>query len=188
MLTELAAGNHRSGDGDGDGWVAPLRSTAEALPIRSAQLDLVTAFNSVHHFDLRRFLAEARRVLRPGGQLVVYTRTPEQNARTVWGRYFPGFVEHERRLHSKPALRAAIRQTRGLRLAGTKTFRHTRSSTRQRLAIQAEGHHYSTFALYSPDELQAAIAAFFARLPSAGVSWVDEHLMVVARRSHGTER
>jgi SAM-dependent methyltransferase len=178
MLAELTARN------DGGGRVAPLRSTAEALPIGSGRLDLVTSFNSVHHFDLGRFLAEATRVLRPGGRLFIYTRTPEQNARTVWGRYFPGFVEKERRLHRERALRAAIRQTRGLRLARVRTFSHARSSAPERLAAQAEGHHYSTFALYAPDELRAAVAAFLARLPSSEVSWTDEHLMVVARRGH----
>jgi SAM-dependent methyltransferase len=179
MLAELQAGNH------GRSWVAPLLSGAEVLPIRTGSLDLVTSFNSVHHLDLRRFLSEAARVLRPDGQLFIYTRTPEQNARTIWGRYFPGFVEHEQRLHGERALRAAVRQTRGLHLAGTRTFRHLRSSTRERLLAQAEGCHYSTFSLYAPDELSSAIATFLARLPGPEVSWVDEHLLVMVRRSRG---
>ena len=45
--------------------------------------------------DLGRFLAAGARVLKPGGLLFIYTRTPQQNARTIWGRYFPGFTEHE---------------------------------------------------------------------------------------------
>ena len=87
MLAELQAGNR------GPGWVAPLLSTAEELPVRSDSLDFVTSFNSVHHFDLGRFLAGVARVLRPGGQLFVYTRTPEQNAHTILGQYFPGFTD-----------------------------------------------------------------------------------------------
>ena len=176
MLAELQARN------DGATWVAPLRSAAEVLPIRTGSLDLVTSFNSVHHFDLRRFLADAARALRPGGQLFVYTRTPAQNARTIWGRYFPGFMEHERRLYGERALRSAVRQTSELLLDGTRTFRHLRSSTRERLLAQVEGCHYSTFSLYSPDELSSAIATFLARLPGSEVSWVDEHLLVIARR------
>ena len=39
-----------------DGGVVPLLSTAEELPLRTTSLDLVTAFNCVHHFDLGRFL------------------------------------------------------------------------------------------------------------------------------------
>jgi len=182
MLAELPAGHY------GRARVAPLLSTAEELPLRTGSLDLVTAFNSVHHFDLGRFLAGAARVLRPDGRLAIYTRTPEQNARTIWGRYFPGFAQHEQRLHSERALRAAIRQTPGLALLGTRTFRHRRSSTAERLRAQAEGRHYSTFSLYLPDELADAITAFLARLPGQQVSWVDEHLLITARRSRRADR
>src|SRR5437763_4886870 len=113
MVAELKAAR----DGHAPG-VVPLRAAAEKLPLRAASLDLVTAFNCVHHFDLGRFLAAAARVLAPGGQLFLYTRTPQQNARTIWGQYFPGFTEHEQRLHSEAALRDAIRATSGLKLAG----------------------------------------------------------------------
>ena len=84
MLARLKAASQRHADE-----VAPLLAAAEELPLRAASLDLVTAFNCVHHFDLGRFLAAAARVLQPGGQLFIYTRTPQQNARTIWGRYFP---------------------------------------------------------------------------------------------------
>src|SRR5712691_8541288 len=174
MLAELKAGNHGHARG-----VVPLLSAAEELPLRTASLDLVTAFNCVHHFDLGRFLTAVARVLQPGGQLFIYTRTPQQNARTIWGRYFPGFTEHEQRLHSEAAFRDAVRRTDGLTVVATQTFKHPRSSTAGRLRAQAEGRHYSTFSLYPPDELRASIATFLARLPSPQVSWVDEHLLVV---------
>ena len=86
MLAQLKAGNRGHAGG-----VVPLLAVAEQLPLRTASLDVVTAFNCVHHFDLGRFLTSAARVLAPGGQLFIYTRTPQQNARTIWGRYFPGF-------------------------------------------------------------------------------------------------
>jgi SAM-dependent methyltransferase len=178
MLAQLRAGN----DGHGPG-VIPLVSAAEELPLRTASLDLVTAFNCVHHFDLSRFLIGVARVLKPDGQLFIYTRTPEQNARTIWGRYFPGFTEHEQRLHSEAAFRDAIWRTDGLRVVATQSFRHPRSSTAQRLTSQVQGHHYSTFSLYAPDELRASIAAFLGRLPTPEVSWIDEHLLVVVRGS-----
>ena len=160
--------------------MVPLLAAAEQLPLRAASLDLVTAFNCVHHFDLGRFLTAAARVLRPGGQLFIYTRTPQQNARTIWGRYFPGFTEHEQRLHSQAALLDAVRRTGGLTVTATQTFQQPRSSTAERLRAQAEGRHYSTFSLYPPQELTASIATFLARLPGPEVSWVDEHLLVVA--------
>ena len=174
MLAQLKAGNHGRALG-----IAPLLSTAEELPLRPACLDLVTAFNCVHHFDLGRFLAAVARVLAPGGKLFIYTRTPQQNARTIWGRYFPGFTEHEQRLHSEAAFRDAVRRTGGLKVVATQAFRHPRSSTARRLGAQAEGRHYSTFSLYTPEELRASIATFLARLPGPEVCWVDEHLLVV---------
>jgi SAM-dependent methyltransferase len=175
MLAQLAAGQHRHALG-----VAPLRAAAEQLPVRAASLDLVTAFNCVHHFDLGRFLAAAARVLRPGGQLFIYTRTPQQNARTIWGRYFPGFTGREQRLHSEAALRDAVRRAGGLSVVAAQAFRHRRSSTAGRLRAQAEGRHYSTFSLYTPEEFRAALATFLARLPGPEVCWVDEHLLIVA--------
>src|SRR6266699_1677919 len=164
--------------------VVPLLAAAEQLPVRAASLDVVTAFNCVHHFDLGPFLAAAARVLAPGGQLFIYTRTPQQNARTIWGRYFPGFTEHEQRLHSQAAIRDAVRRTGGLTMITAQTFQHPRTSTARRLQAQAEGRHYSTFSLYTPEELRTSIATFLARLPSAEVCWVDEHLLIVAGASH----
>ena len=178
MLAQLTAGTRSHAPG-----VVPLLAAAEELPLRAASLDLVTAFNCVHHFDLGRFLTAVARVLRPGGQLFIYTRTPQQNARTIWGRYFPGFTEHEQRLHSQAALLDAVRRTGGLTVAATQTFQQPRSSTAERLRAQAEGRHYSTFSLYPPQELSASIATFLARLPGPEVSWVDEHLLVVAGAS-----
>ena len=178
MLAQLTTGERGPAAG-----VVPLLAAAEALPLRAASLDVVTAFNSVHHFDLGRFLAAAARVLRPGGQLFIYTRTPQQNARTIWGRYFPGFTEHEQRLRSQAALCQAIGRAGGLTVAATQTLAHRRTSTPGRLRAQAEGHHYSTFSLYPTAELRAAITAFLARLPGPEVSWVDEHLLLVADRT-----
>jgi SAM-dependent methyltransferase len=170
MLAQLRAGDA--------GGVVPLLSAAEELPLRTASIDLVTAFNCVHHFDLARFLTAIARVLQPDGQLFIYTRTPQQNARTIWGRYFPGFTEHEQRLHGETVFRDAVKRT-GLTLVAAQTFQHPRTSTAERLRAQAEGRHYSTFSLYPPDELRAAIATFLARLPGPKVSWVDEHLLVI---------
>ena len=178
MLAQLRAASRGHAVG-----VVPLLAAAEQLPLRTASLDLVTAFNCVHHFGLARFLAAAARVLQPGGQLFIYTRTPQQNARTIWGRYFPGFTEHEQRLHSQAAIRAAVRRTEGLTMIAAQTFQHPRTSTAERLGAQAQGRHYSTFSFYTPQELRAATATFLARLPGPEVCWVDEHLLVIAAAS-----
>ena len=70
MLAQLRAARRGRALG-----VFPLLAAAEELPLRTASLDLVTVFNCVHHFDLARFRAAVARVLRPDGQLFIYTRT-----------------------------------------------------------------------------------------------------------------
>ena len=71
------------------------QSTVERLELEPGEYDFVSSFNAVHHFDFPAFLGKSRDGLAEDGRLFVYTRLPEQNSRSVWGRYFPGFVEKE---------------------------------------------------------------------------------------------
>jgi ubiquinone/menaquinone biosynthesis C-methylase UbiE len=48
-------------------------ASAEQLPLGDHGVDLVTVSLSFHWLDRSRFLAEAHRVLRPGGGLVIYS-------------------------------------------------------------------------------------------------------------------
>src|SRR3989442_8334410 len=88
-----------------------VTARAEALPYGAA-FDAVLTFNALHHLELDRFLAEAGRVLRPEGLLILYTRTPEQNRETIWGKLFPDFAAREGRLYTAAALRRAPQRGR----------------------------------------------------------------------------
>ena len=175
MLAHFKAASQRHADE-----VAPLLAAAEELGLRAASLDLVAAFNCVHHFDLGPFLAAAARVLAPGGQLFIYTRTPQQNARTIWGRYFPGFTEH-----GAGTLTARTRSaTPSGGPAGSPWPPHRPSTTRAPAQPGGSGPGQRPalldLSLYPPLELRAAIAPSWAALPSREVSWIDEHLLVIA--------
>ena len=50
-----------------------LVALAEAVPLRPRSVDLVTVAQALHWLELPEFYAEARRVLRPSGLLVVWT-------------------------------------------------------------------------------------------------------------------
>ena len=52
--------------------VSYLAAPAEALPLTDASFDLVSVCQAFHWFDQDRFLAEARRVLKPRGWLALY--------------------------------------------------------------------------------------------------------------------
>ncbi|MBV9849279.1 MAG: class I SAM-dependent methyltransferase [Armatimonadetes bacterium] len=55
-----------------DPLVVYLQADAEALPLADGAFDLITVALAFHWLDRARFLAEARRLLRPSGWLVIY--------------------------------------------------------------------------------------------------------------------
>jgi ubiquinone/menaquinone biosynthesis C-methylase UbiE len=54
------------------GHVLPVQGDSERLPFASGSFDIVTCANSFHHYPRQdRAVAEMRRVLRPGGRLMI---------------------------------------------------------------------------------------------------------------------
>ena len=170
-----------------------LVGAVETLPFRTASCDVMTCFNAVHHVDLARFADEASRVLTPSGQLVVYTRTPEQNRRTIWGHHFPEFAARETRLYGVKDLRSALQATGAFTSVRTQTVPWAVTTSLARLVEQATHYHYSTFRLYADDALRAAIDTFRQRVGQAfrdvtHITYDNNHLLVMAQRgrlNHG---
>lgn len=163
------------------GDVRAVRSASEQLPFATSSLDLVTTFNAVHHFELESFADEVARILKPGGHAFVYTRTPSQNASSIWGQRFPGFNERETRMYAEAHL---LEQLGHIGPATVRTFTFPRRATPARLTEQVRGHHYSTFSLYTDTELEAALEQFLDDLGDAEeVSWDDANILVHAQRA-----
>jgi SAM-dependent methyltransferase len=89
-----------------------LRHGAECLPVRDRSADLVAVAQAAHWFDLPRFYAEVRRVLRPGGLLALlayekFRITPAVDAvvdrfySAVVGPYWPPERAHIERGYRK---------------------------------------------------------------------------------------
>ena len=164
-----------------------LVGAVETLPFRTASCDVMTCFNAVHHVDLARFVAEASRVLTPSGQLVIYTRTPEQNRCTIWGRHFPEFATLETRLHGVNEVRAALQATGAFASVRAQTVPWAVTTSLSRLVEQATHYHYSTFRLYADDALRAAIDTFRQRVGQAfrdatRITHDNDHVLVMAQR------
>jgi ubiquinone/menaquinone biosynthesis C-methylase UbiE len=172
MLVRLAHGEDRHR-------IPAVACISERLPFAGASADFVTTFNAVHHFDLCQFVHELARVLKPGGDLFIYTRTPAQNANSIWGRHFPGFASHETRLHDEARFQHALSR---FDLVSMTRFEFTRRATRARLIDQVRHHHYSTFALYEPDALADALDEFLDNIgETTEHRWQDQNLLVHAR-------
>ncbi len=164
-----------------------LVGAVETLPFRAASCDAMTCFNAVHHFDLARFASEASRVLTRSGLLVLYTRTPEQNRQTIWGRYFPEFAALETRLHTVSELQRVLHATHFASVR-VQTIPWRVTTSLSRLLEQVTAYHYSTFRFYSPDRLQTALDTFERRVRDvcsdcSRITFDNDHLLVVAQRA-----
>ncbi|UCG87690.1 MAG: class I SAM-dependent methyltransferase [Gemmatimonadota bacterium] len=162
---------------------------AECLPFAPDTIDAVLTFNAIHHFNAASFLAGVGRVLRPGGKLIIYTRTPEQNRCTVWGTFFPRFAEKEDRLLTETELAAALDQTGAFGRAEPCAIPWKVETSLSRLIDQARGGAYSTFEFYSRLEFEEAVQVFERRVvehfkdPSRIMVQNDHLLAVAAARS-----
>ena len=161
---------------------SPASSTAEQLPVRHSSVDFITSFNAIHHFVPAGFVAEAAAALVPGGRLFVYTRTPQQNSQSLFGRLFPGFAERETRLLTKDSLCQLITDHPDLHLDEIRSLSFPRSASPERLSDQVLGRHYSTFSLYGATELGCALDTFLGRLEGTDIGWCDENTLIVASR------
>lgn len=85
------------------GRVGLLSFDAQALPFPDATFDLVLCYEALYYFpDADRFVAEAARVLRPGGELIVVNVNP------AWSGFNPS--PYSTRYHSATELAALLGQ------------------------------------------------------------------------------
>lgn len=95
-----------------EGRVALAHGSAESLPFPDAHFDKLLAANCVQFWDLPRALGEVRRVLRPGGTLLLGIRLRAPNE----GRFAsPGFREDEVTALHGPLARAGFTALRSER-------------------------------------------------------------------------
>lgn len=106
-----------------------IRSRAEELPVATSAFELVTTGLAFHWFDQPRFLAEAHRVLKPGGWLAIYNtafggRVRDCPAVEPWIRetYLARYPSPPRRAAAAP-VNAGIDAT-GFQVVGAEAFSH----------------------------------------------------------------
>ncbi len=158
------------------------------LKVQNEGLDAVFTFNAIHHFDPQLLMDKASQALTVGGHLFIYTRLRSQNARTIWGRYFPNFADREDRLYRPSEIESWKDDAGRLGVADVHHFRYRRSASLSDLLRQVRGRHYSTFSLYSDAALDRAITTFERtlrdRFPDPEhIEWADENIMVVYRKA-----
>lgn len=162
-------------------------AAVEEMSLPPNSLDCVFTFNAIHHFDVPEFLSKTAEAVREGERLFIYTRLPDQNERSIWGQYFPDFVERETRLYEMGELYRWIAESPTFAFEAATCFRFPRTSTLDRLTEQARTRHYSTFALYDEREFEDAVATFEREVcgefeDPGQIEWSDENVLIEARR------
>lgn len=163
-----------------------IQSGADDIPLGDESMDVIFTFNAVHHFNFQQFLKNAARIIKQTGFIFIYTRLQSQNATNIWGRYFPLFLEKEKRLFNLEKMKEMIQPVGSLTIDAVKDFQYRRSTTLEELLTRVKSRHYSTFSLYSEDELKESLREFEKKITHGfrdpgNIQWVDENIMLVLR-------
>lgn len=109
---------------------------AARLPFAAGAFDLLTVCQVFHWLDRARFMAEARRVLRAGGWMVVYDNyfSPRLNEDVKFGAWFDSYLARYPRPTRAPVSFTAEDAGRdGFRLHGRESYRNTINFSREGL-------------------------------------------------------
>ncbi len=114
----------------------------------------------------------------------MYTRLPSQNARNIWGRYFPHFSEKEDRLYEIDDVTEIVDSMDCISTESIKSFKFKRRSTLEWLVKKAKTKHYSTFSLYEKNELDGALQIFQENIcrqfqDTNQIEWFDENILFI---------
>jgi SAM-dependent methyltransferase len=142
---------------------------ADDLPFREGWFDAVTMRLVVHALGERRTgaLAEARRVLAPGGRLFIWTFAPDHFTGHHLRTYLPDLPAVDlARFPSAEDLTSELAGT-GFGDVQLRWFEQSGSVSRERAAEQLRHRHLSTIHLLPPEQVAAATARLEAEAAAA---------------------
>jgi ubiquinone/menaquinone biosynthesis C-methylase UbiE len=166
-----------------------IKSDINDSSLEDGSMDCIFTFNAIHHFDFVRFIENAARTIKKTGFIFIYTRLRSQNAKNIWGVYFPLFLEKEDRLYELGEMETMINSTNSLTIESIKNFKYKRSSTLKQLINKVKAKHYSTFSLYKKNELKDSLKKFRENIiknfsDPEQIEWFDENILLVLRHKN----
>jgi ubiquinone/menaquinone biosynthesis C-methylase UbiE len=154
---------------------------AEELPFRDGWFDRVVYMLAVHLLDRPLAFAEARRVLGPGGRVVIATFDRAHFDRYFLNGFFPSLADIDRaRFPAGDVLRDEL-EAAGFATPQLAVLRQEVVTDRDEVLRRIRGRHISTFQLLDEAEYGAGLARAEAELPERVVATRD-YLIAVADR------
>jgi SAM-dependent methyltransferase len=139
--------------------VASVAGTAEAVPMRDGSFVGAWASQVVHHVDdLPACASELRRVVRPGGPVMVRGTFKTTTGLVPWGRYFPEAVRIATELFPTLEEVSAVFSGAGLHPGAHDVIWQTTAASMSELAARIRLRADSTLELLTEDEFAAGMA------------------------------
>jgi len=144
--------------------VAYLEGSAEAIPLANGSCDLIVMFLSLHHVRDRAAAAhEIRRVLKPGGRVLIRSTLSDRMPVIDWHGWFDGAREAEMKMFPTTREVDAMFAAVGLRRLALDVVTERYADTLTEYAERLKTRTISTFEHLD----KAAIEAGFRRLDEA---------------------
>jgi SAM-dependent methyltransferase len=154
---------------------------AEELPFADEAFERAVMVSVAHHVDRPPAFAQARRVVEPGGRLVISNADPEGFGERWLMRYFPELLERElARFPTAEDLEVEL-EAAGFGPIELQRLRVPRSYSRARTLEKIRGKHISSFDLLTDEEYRAGLERVERELPDP-VEYTFRSLLVVAVR------
>jgi ubiquinone/menaquinone biosynthesis C-methylase UbiE len=153
---------------------------AEVLPFDDGAFERVTMTLVVHLLERPRAFLEARRVLVPGGRIVVATFDPAYFASFWLNGFFPSVHAVDRARFPTAAQLQTELTAAGFAALGVRNLTQTQTITRADALEKVRGRHISTFQLLSGEEYAEGLVRAERGLPEE-VDVHHEHLVVTGR-------
>jgi len=155
------------------------RARAESLPFKDGWFERAVMRLSLHLFDRPAALAEAARVLIPGGRLVIATFDPEHFSGYWLGELFPSLEQIDRaRFPGKAALEDELLSA-GLADVRLCAFSQEASATKADALERIRGRYISTLRLLEAEEFERGLRHADSALPDR-IDYRLEWLVVTA--------
>ncbi len=168
-----------------DGKVALKRASAEALPFKDGWFEAAVFRLVVHLLDRPRAFAETRRVLEPGGRVVLATFAPESLDRFWISKVFPAIVEIDRARFPTEAQLAGELADAGFETVRARRLTQTGRLDRGEALERIRRRYISTLHLLGDEELAEGLARAERELPEV-VEDAREWLVAAAERAQGS--